>query len=171
MRSPGWPAAPTVCRWRALVAVRPLHGLDRELSAPVRQVALLRAIPAFALLPTLQVEWLALRLRRVELAAGEAAARQGEPGTAWFLVEGGRLGVEVDGRPVHELGAGEGFGEIALLRSGVRTATVVAREPSVLWSLDGDVFLAALRADGGRALAALDAVAEETLRRAAPAGL
>jgi hypothetical protein len=41
----------------------------------------------------------------------------------------------------------------------------------VLWSLDGDVFLAALRADGGRALAALDAVADENLRRAAPAGL
>ena len=99
----------------ALVAVRPLHGLDRELTAPVRQVALLRAIPAFALLPALQVERLALRLRRVELAVGEAAAQQGEPGTAWFLVDGGRLGVEVDGRQVHELGAGEGFGEIALL--------------------------------------------------------
>ena len=39
----------------------------------------------------------------------------------------------------------------------------------MLWSLDGDVFLAALRADGGRALTAVDAVAEEHLRRAAPA--
>lgn len=67
------------------------------------------------------------------------------------------------------MGPGEGFGEIALLREGVRTATVTAQEPSVLWALDGDVFLAALRVDGGRALAALDAVAEENLRRAAPA--
>ena len=153
----------------AVLSVRPLQGLDRQLTAPVRQVALLRAIPAFALLPTPQVERLALRLRRVELAVGVAAARQGEPGTTWFLVDEGRFRVEVDGRPVHELGAGDSFGEIALLREGVRTATVVAVEPSVLWSLDGDVFLAALRADGGRALAAVDAVAEENLRRAAPA--
>ncbi|MCW2634180.1 MAG: transporter [Blastococcus sp.] len=151
------------------LALRALHRLDRELTAPTRQVRLLRALPAFALLPPLQLERLALHLRRTELAAGAAAARQGEPGSTYFLVDTGRLGVEVDGRPVHDLGPGAAFGEIALLRSGVRTATVVAREPSVLWALDGDVFLAALRADGGRALAALDAVAEENLRRAAPA--
>ena len=153
----------------AVCAVLALRGLDRELTAPVRQVALLRALPPFALLPTPQLERLALHLRRVELAAGVAAARQGELGTTWFLVDSGRFRVEVDGRPVHALGPGDSFGEIALLREGVRTATVVAAEPSVLWSLDGDVFLAALRADGGRALAALDAVADENLRRAAPA--
>ena len=150
-------------------AVRPLRRLDASLGAPVRQVALLRALPAFALLPALQLERLALQLRRVELAAGEAAARQGEPGRTWFLVETGRLGVRVDGRPVRDLGPGDGFGEVALLRQGVRTATVTADEPSLVWALDGDVFLAALRADGGRALAALDAVAQEHLRRAAPA--
>ncbi len=152
----------------AVLCLPRLRRLDRELTAPARQVALLRAMPSFALLAPLQLERLALRLQRVELAAGEAAARQGEAGTTWFLVEDGRLGVEVDGRPVRDLGPGEGFGEVALLREGVRTATVVAKQPSVLWSLDGDVFLAALRTDDGRAMAALDAVAEENLRRAAP---
>jgi predicted MFS family arabinose efflux permease len=154
----------------ALMALPPLHRLDAELGAPVRQVALLRALPVFALLPALQLERLALQLRRLELTTGNAAARQGEPGTTWFLLEAGRLEVRVDGRPVRELGPGEGFGEIALLRTGVRTATVTAQEPSVLWALEGDVFLAALRTDGGRALAALDAVAQENLRRSAPAG-
>lgn len=153
----------------AVLAVRPLQRLDASHGAPVRQVALLRAVPAFALLPALQLERLALQLRRVDLADGEVAARQGEPGTTWFLVDSGRLGVRVDGRPVRVLGPGEGFGEIALLRQGVRTATVTADEPSVLWVLDGDVFLAGLRADGGRALTALDTVAQDNLRRAAPA--
>ena len=153
----------------ALVAVRALHRLDGSLGAPVRQVALLRALPAFSLLPALQVERLALQLRRVEVAPDEAAARQGEPGSTWFVVETGRLRVLVDGRPVREIGPGEGFGEIALLRQGVRTATVTALVPSVLWALEGDVFLAALRADGGRAMSALDAVAQDNLRRAAPA--
>jgi len=152
----------------AVLALRALGRLDTELAAPARQVALLRALPAFALLPPLQLERLALRLRRLELEAGEVAARQGERGTTWFVLDSGRFGVEVDGRPVRDLGPGEGFGEIALLREGVRTATVTAAEPSVLWALDGDVFLAALRADGGRALAALDAVAAGNLRRAAP---
>lgn len=153
----------------ALLAFPALRGLDRDLAVPVRQVALLQALPAFALLPTPQLERLALQMRRVELAAGEVAARQGDPGTTWFLVDRGRLAVQVDGVPVNVVGAGEGFGEIALLRHGVRTATVIAESPSVLWSLDGAIFLASLRADGGRALAALDALAEENLRRAAPA--
>ena len=51
----------------------------------------------------------------------------------------------------------------------MRTATVTAQRPSVLWALDGDVFLAALRADGDRALTGLDAVAEKNLGWAAPA--
>ena len=153
----------------AALAVRALHRLDDELAAPVRQVALLLGLPVFDLLPALQLERLALQLRRVALAVGESAARQGEPGRTWFIVEAGRLGVQVDGRPVRELGPGEGFGEIALLRHGVRTATVTAHEPSVVWSLDGEVFLAAMRADGGRALTALDEVAQDNLRRAAPA--
>jgi hypothetical protein len=152
----------------AALSLRALHRLDDELAAPARQVALLRELPAFALLPPLQLERLALRLRRLDLTGGDVVARQGEPGTTWLLIEDGHLAVEVDGRPVRDLGPGEGFGETALRRDGLRTATVTASEPSVLWSLDGDVFLAALRADDGRALAALDAIAQENLRRAAP---
>lgn len=152
----------------ALVAVPALRRCDRELAVPTHQLALLRAQPIFALLPPPLQERLALRLRQVQLAAGDTVTRQGEPGTTWFLVDAGRLAVEVDDRPVRELGPGDGFGEVALLRQGVRTATVVAQQPTVLWSLDGDVFLAALRSDGGRAMAALDAVAEQNLRRAAP---
>jgi MFS family permease len=154
----------------ALLGVPGLRRLDRELAAPVRQVALLRALAPFALLPPLQLERLALHLRRVELAQGQLAVRQGEVGTSWFLLETGRLMVEVDGRAVRDIEPGEGVGEVALLHDGVRTATLTALVPSVLWSLEGDVFLAALRTDGGRALGALHAIAEDNLRRAAPAG-
>ena len=152
----------------AATAARPLHRLDARLAAPTRQVALLRATGLFSLLPTLALERLALRLRPVELAAGEVAVRQGEPGDTYLLVEDGVLLVTVDGRLVAELGPGDGFGEVALLRGGFRTATITATTPVRLHALQGADFLAALTRGGGLGLAAADQVAAERLRRAAP---
>jgi MFS family permease len=152
----------------ALVSVRPLRRLDRELAAPTRQVALLRSLAPFALLPPLEIERLALHLQRVEVATGAAVVRQGETGSTWFVVEHGRLEAAVDGRAVRQMEPGDSFGEVALLRDGVRTATITALTPAVLWALDGAVFLAALRADDGRALAAVDGLARARLAHAAP---
>lgn len=154
-----------------LAAFRPLRHLDRSLTAPARQVAVLRALRPFALLPTLEVERLALRLARVDVASGEAVVRQGEPGTTYYVVEQGDLEVEVDRVGVGHLHQGDAFGEVALLHGGVRTATVTARTRAALWSLDGAVFLAALQTGGGRSRAALDEVASTRLRRAAPGGM
>lgn len=150
------------------VALRPLRRLDRELAAPTEQVILLRRLAPFTLLPPLEIERLALHLRKVELAPGDVVVRQGETGSTWFVVATGRLEVDVDGHVVREMEPGHSFGEVALLRDGVRTATITARSTAVLWALDGEVFLGALRADGGRALAALDTLAQERLAHAAP---
>ena len=145
-----------------------LHRLDARLAAPARQVDLLRGTGPLALLPTLALERLALRLRPVELMAGEVAVRQGDPGDTYFLVEDGVLTVTVDGRPVTELGAGDGFGEVALLRGGVRTATITATTPVRMHALHGADFLTALTAGSGQGLTAYHQVATERLRRAAP---
>jgi predicted MFS family arabinose efflux permease len=153
----------------ALVALPGLRRLDREMAPPARQVELLRAFSPFAVLPPLEIERLALHLRPVELAPGEVAVRQGETGSTWFLVEQGLLDVQVDGRRVRGMTGGDAFGELALLRDGVRTATVVARSSCVLWALDGAAFLASLHVGDGRALSALDAVARERMAHAAPA--
>lgn len=152
----------------ALVALPALHTLDRTLAAPSRQVALLRGVEAFALLAPQQLELLALHLLRRELVPGEVVATQGDPGTTWFLVEEGVLAVTVDGRDVRTMVAGDSFGEVALLHTGVRTATVTALGPVTVWSLEGDTFLAALRADDSRALTALEALARERLAHATP---
>jgi MFS family permease len=152
----------------ALVAVPALRGLDARLLAPVRQVELLRGLAPFALLPPVELEALALRLRRQELAAGAVIVRQGDAGTSYYVVDAGLLDVAVDGRDVGVLGAGEGFGEVALLHGGIRTATVGARTAAVVWELEGAAFLSALRDAGGRALEAAGAVARARLQRAAP---
>ena len=155
----------------ALVAAAsspPLHRLDARLAAPTRQIEMLRGTGPFALLPTMALERLALRLRPVELMPGEVVVRQGDPGDTYFLVEDGVLTVTVDGRLVTELGAGDGFGEVALLRGGVRTATIAAAGPARVQALQGSDFLAALAGGSGHGLAASHQVAVERLRRAAP---
>ena len=63
-------------------------------------------------------------------------------------------------------GCGTGGRAAVLAVQHAALAPVVALRPSVLWSLDGEVFRATLRADRGGALHAAD---EQSLGRAAPA--
>jgi hypothetical protein len=67
------------------------------------------------------------RFRRLQ--AGRTLVRQGEPGDELFLLFDGVLRVEVDGRPVSEVGPGAILGEMALLQEGRRTATLRAVTP------------------------------------------
>lgn len=89
-------------------------------------VGLLRGVPSFAELPLTGVERVASGLVPVRFAAGDALMRQGESGDTFVVVATGEIEVVVDVRPIHRLGPGAGVGEIALLRRGARTATVVA---------------------------------------------
>ena len=115
-----------------------------ELTAPIRQVE--RCAPCRRSPCSRPCSWSGWRYGCSGWSSPKARRPPGRgAGHDLVLLDDGLLGVEVDGRPVRDLEPGEGFDEIALLRSGIRTATVVARRPSVLWSLDGDVFLAALR--------------------------
>jgi CRP-like cAMP-binding protein len=72
---------------------------------------------------------------------GETVFRQGQPGDAFFIVYSGKVAVRVkDGlfsfkRTVAELGPGAFFGEIALVSTSPRTATVSALEATRLFTL------------------------------------
>ncbi|RKS67950.1 Cyclic nucleotide-binding domain-containing protein [Motilibacter peucedani] len=150
-----------------LVVLPGLHRLDRTLGGPAGGVALLRALPAFELLPGPELERLALRLRRQDAGEGEVVVRQGEAGSSYWVVEAGTLSVLVDGAEVGRLGPGDAFGEIALLRDVPRTASVVARSDVVLQALEREDFLAAMASPA--VLATWDAVVDARLDRAAPA--
>ncbi len=124
--------------WRRLVAI------DAEAVVPERALELLSGSPIFAPLPPPVLEALAIRLEPRRLATGETVFAQGDPGDDYYLIEAGRVQVEVDGEPVAELGPGEGFGEIALLREVPRTATVIALTDLELYALEREHFLGAV---------------------------
>ena len=130
--------------------------LDSRAEVRAAETELLRRVPFLALLPSYEVEQLARSASWVEVGAGEVVVRVGEPGHRFYVVGEGRLEVRVGGavRPA-PLVAGDGFGEIALLRSVPRTATVTALEPSRLLAVGAADFLAAVTGNpDGRALAA-----------------
>ncbi|MEP7335407.1 MAG: MFS transporter [Actinomycetota bacterium] len=127
-----------VVSWPALVAI------DARAAAPARELELLRGQPLFAPLDPSTLEYLASRAQRVEVPLGETVFRQGETGDRYYLVEDGRLSVTVDGAAAAELGPGDAFGEIALLRDVPRTATVTALEDTSLLALEREHFLAAV---------------------------
>jgi Cyclic nucleotide-binding domain len=61
-----------------------------------------------------------------KLRKGKTLTKQGEPGDDVFLLLDGVLDVEVDGRPLTELGPGAILGERAVLEGGLRTSTLRA---------------------------------------------
>ena len=127
-----------------LVAVRArsLAGLEEVRALPQRPFALLRGVEFLAALPLGLLENLALRLAPLEVRAGTAVVREGEPGDRFYVVDRGTLGVHAGGREIARLGPGDCFGEISLLHGAPRMATVTAAEPVALYALDRDDFLA-----------------------------
>lgn len=68
--------------------------------------------------------------KRRSYAPDEEIVREGTTGTALYILLSGRARVERDGQQIGELGAGDFFGELALIEEHPRSATVTAAQPS-----------------------------------------
>jgi CRP-like cAMP-binding protein len=101
----------------------------------------LAAFPLFADLPAAELDEVAGTMSEVEVDAGSSVTTLDEYGTAIYFVEQGEADVLSDGgEATQALGPGDTFGEIALLLTGERTATVVAGTPMRLLSLSDQDF-------------------------------
>jgi CRP-like cAMP-binding protein len=99
------------------------------------------AFPVFADLPPAELDELAGAMSEVEVEAGATVITLDDYGTAiYFIEQGAAEALTGDGEATQALGPGDTFGEIALLLTGQRTATVVARTPMRLFSLSGQDF-------------------------------
>jgi ATP-binding cassette, subfamily B, bacterial len=101
----------------------------------------LAAIPLFSWLDIGLLARFAARFTTVDVPPGQALFEEGEPGDILYVIVRGRVDVTrraADGvdRQVSVLEDGDFFGEIALLDEVRRTATVRARTPCLLLSLD-----------------------------------
>ncbi|MDX6491053.1 MAG: family transcriptional regulator, cyclic receptor protein [Gaiellaceae bacterium] len=90
---------------------------------------MLEGIGAFSGLSRRELEKLAGWTFQIELPEGEELLKEGRLAHEFFVIEDGAVEVRHDGERIAELGAGDFFGEIALLEGGTRTATVIATTP------------------------------------------
>ncbi len=94
------------------------------------------SFPPFADLPADELQLLAGAMSEVEVDAGASIITHGDFGYVLYAIEAGEADVVVDGsEPTGVLRPGDTFGEIALLVTGRRTASVVARTEMRLLSL------------------------------------
>jgi len=131
-----------------IAGFRRMRALD-EVATPTRQQVLVDDVPMFAPLSLAAKERLATKLFPLDVPAGETIVRAGDVGDRFYIVDSGtvRVGLENGEK---ESGAGDYFGEIALLRDVPRTATVTAESATRLYALERADFLAAVT---GHALA------------------
>ena len=100
----------------------------------------LKSVPLFASLGKNELQLVARQADMVDVPAGKALAREGGFAYEFFVIESGTAEVTRDGAPLTTLGAGDFFGEIGLLETERRTASVVATSPMRLIVLTGSQF-------------------------------
>jgi hypothetical protein len=131
-----------------LLRLRRLLAVDAAAAVPAVTIALLRSLPLFRLLPVPALEGVASETCELAVAPAATVVREGERGDRYYAVADGTFQVSSDGRALGRLERGEGFGEIALLHDGLRTATVTALTPGRLLVIQRDPFLVAVTGHG-----------------------
>jgi cyclic nucleotide-binding protein len=142
-----------------------LRRIDADASIAEEPLELLRRIEIFAHLPEPVLERLASSATSISTAPGQVVVSRGEAGRHFYVIAAGQATVELDDGVTRDLGPGDFFGEIALLRDVPRTATVRAVDALQLYAVERDAFLAAVTGH-----APTLAAAENVVRSRLPVG-
>lgn len=106
-------------------------------------VTFLRNVSVFEGLSDELLERLAIEVTEVDVRAGEWIIREGEAADRMFIVSSGRVEVIDEGPPevlIRIVRRGEVLGELALLRTGIRSTSVRARRDTELLELGRAAF-------------------------------
>ena len=83
-------------------------------------------VPLFQGVKPKELKKLVARMQERSFGEGDTITTEGKTGIGFFVIEDGNATVSIDGKIVRTLGPGDYFGEIALIDSGPRSATIVA---------------------------------------------
>lgn len=107
----------------------------------LERVLILKSVDLFSSVPPDALVEVAEILEEMEFEAGAQILREGDVGTAMFIIVEGRVRVHSEGRDIADLGPREVFGELAALDPEPRSASVTAIEPTQLFKLSSGPFL------------------------------
>jgi CRP/FNR family transcriptional regulator, cyclic AMP receptor protein len=93
------------------------------------KIELLKRAPLFAQCSKAELGHVALLADEIDMREGKVLTTEGRPGREFFVLIEGTADVRRKGRKINTMGAGDFFGEIALVSDRPRTATVTATSP------------------------------------------
>ncbi len=118
---------------------------DAEIVADRR--AAIDAVDFLHLLSPVSRDILARGGHRRLFAKGETILREGDTGREFYIVRRGRVAIRAGKRELKELGAGEFFGEMAMLTGSVRHATVIAVQETEVFEVGEALFKDVLKTE------------------------
>ena len=124
------------------------------------KVDLIRRVPLFSQCTREELEEVASLADEIDLPAGKTLIREGERGREFFVLLEGEAEVRRDDQELRTMRAGDFFGEIALISSAPRTATVTATTPVRLLVVTDRAFRSLLDHSPEIQLKVLQALAE-----------
>ncbi len=127
------------------------------MSAPVE---LLKQVPLLQSLSRKELETLARSFRERTFSAGSEVTTEGKSGVGFFVIEEGSATVSVGGERRRTIGAGDYFGELALIDDSPRSATIVAEGDLKCWGLTSWEFRPLVESNAPIAWAMLQSLAK-----------
>jgi len=103
-------------------------------------VDVLRLVPLLYDLDDDEMQLLAEAMQPVTFAAGDVVTAEGAEADGFFVLESGDAAVSIQGEDRGVMGAGDCFGEVALLMGSERTATITAATELRCYRLPADDF-------------------------------
>jgi CRP-like cAMP-binding protein len=130
------------------------------------KVEALRRAPLFEGLSKRELTELARATDELTVAAGTVLCKEGSPGNEFFVIVEGTAEVTKDGKRIATRASGDFVGEIALIATTKRTATVTATTPLRCFILTGRDFRRILDENRAVERKVMHALAERVLSSA-----
>ena len=134
------------------------------------KVELLRNVPLFAGCSKRELSEISTLADELSLPAGTTLIEEGRQGHEFFLLVEGEVDVRMKGRKVKSLADGAFFGEMALVSSLARNATVTALTPVRVLVVHEQAFRQLLRDSPGIQLKVMQTLADRAVENALAEG-